>query len=302
MSIASEITRLQTAKADIKSAIENKGVTVPSNASIDTYDTYIDQIQTGGGGETNYLKQYANNSLSGTIGSTQIGTNIGSNMVNYLFYGQNNINSVDLTGTGVTKIANAFCQKCGGLSSVTVPSTVTEIGNNFCAETGIAEFTIPSTVTKIGEYLLKGTPITSITMPNTITSLGSDCFNSCSNLRQVTYNAPTTNLPQAFCTSTNSLALVDLNSSVSNIKAYCMSRGSASTDLLEVVLRKTDGIVTVANKIGNTGYNAAFRNRRNIKIYVPSALIASYQANANWAAGITAGYLTIVALEGSQYE
>lgn len=49
MSIASEITRLQTAKADIKSAIENKGVTVPSNASIDTYDTYIDQIQTGGG-------------------------------------------------------------------------------------------------------------------------------------------------------------------------------------------------------------------------------------------------------------
>ena len=49
MSIASEITRLQTAKADIKDSIEAKGVTVPSNASIDTYDTYIDQIQTGGG-------------------------------------------------------------------------------------------------------------------------------------------------------------------------------------------------------------------------------------------------------------
>lgn len=50
MSIASEITRLQTAKEDIKSSIENKGVTVPSNASIDTYNTYIDQIPTGGGG------------------------------------------------------------------------------------------------------------------------------------------------------------------------------------------------------------------------------------------------------------
>lgn len=49
MSIASEITRLQTAKADIKFSIENKGVTVPSNASIDTYYDYIDQIQTGGG-------------------------------------------------------------------------------------------------------------------------------------------------------------------------------------------------------------------------------------------------------------
>lgn len=49
MSIASEITRLQGAKADIKSAIEAKGVTVPSNAKLDDYDTYIDEIETGGG-------------------------------------------------------------------------------------------------------------------------------------------------------------------------------------------------------------------------------------------------------------
>ena len=47
MSIATEIARLQTAKADIKTAIESKGVTVPSNASIDTYDTYVSQIKTG---------------------------------------------------------------------------------------------------------------------------------------------------------------------------------------------------------------------------------------------------------------
>ncbi len=44
MSIATEISRLQTAKADIKTAIEAKGVTIPSNASIDTYDTYVSQI------------------------------------------------------------------------------------------------------------------------------------------------------------------------------------------------------------------------------------------------------------------
>lgn len=47
MSIASEISRLQQAKADIKDAIEAKGVPVPSAASLDVYDTYIAQIQTG---------------------------------------------------------------------------------------------------------------------------------------------------------------------------------------------------------------------------------------------------------------
>lgn len=50
MSIATEITRLQTAKADLKTAIEGKGVTVPTATLIDGYADLVDAIQTGGGG------------------------------------------------------------------------------------------------------------------------------------------------------------------------------------------------------------------------------------------------------------
>ena len=46
MSIATEIERIQSAKASIKTAIENKGVTV-GNGTISTYASKIDQIQTG---------------------------------------------------------------------------------------------------------------------------------------------------------------------------------------------------------------------------------------------------------------
>jgi hypothetical protein len=46
MSIASEITRLQTAKANIKSAIEGKGVTVSSSAKLDDYANLISSIET----------------------------------------------------------------------------------------------------------------------------------------------------------------------------------------------------------------------------------------------------------------
>lgn len=49
MSIASEIQRLQGAKDDIKTAIQAKGITVPASAKLDTYDTYIAQIDGGGG-------------------------------------------------------------------------------------------------------------------------------------------------------------------------------------------------------------------------------------------------------------
>ena len=50
MSIASEITRLQTAKADLKTSIENKGVAVSSSATLDEYPALVDAIPTGGGG------------------------------------------------------------------------------------------------------------------------------------------------------------------------------------------------------------------------------------------------------------
>ena len=50
MSIATEITRLQTAKADLKTAIEGKGVTVPSATKIDGYASLVSSIPSGGGG------------------------------------------------------------------------------------------------------------------------------------------------------------------------------------------------------------------------------------------------------------
>ena len=47
MSVADELTRIQGAKADLKTAIESKGVTVPSSALIDDYPDYVDAIQQG---------------------------------------------------------------------------------------------------------------------------------------------------------------------------------------------------------------------------------------------------------------
>ena len=46
MSIASEITRLQGAKDDLRTAIQAKGVTVPTTAKLDDYDTYVQSIST----------------------------------------------------------------------------------------------------------------------------------------------------------------------------------------------------------------------------------------------------------------
>ena len=48
MSIQSEITRLETAKSDIATAITNKGVTVPSGTKLDGMAALIGSIESGG--------------------------------------------------------------------------------------------------------------------------------------------------------------------------------------------------------------------------------------------------------------
>ena len=68
MSIATELTRIQTAKANLKTQIEAKGVSVPSTATIDTYATYVQAIpQGGGGGGTDYFKITNRTATAGTI-------------------------------------------------------------------------------------------------------------------------------------------------------------------------------------------------------------------------------------------
>lgn len=69
MSISSEIQRLQNAKADLKTAIEGKGVTVSSSAKLDDYADLVDAIQTGGGSEWQRPSDWPNLSVLDRTGT-----------------------------------------------------------------------------------------------------------------------------------------------------------------------------------------------------------------------------------------
>jgi len=90
MSIATEISRIQQAKADIKSSIEAKGVTVPSAALIDDYSDYVDAIQTGGGGDDS-MEHYLNNTLTSYTVPASI-----TSLHNYCFSHLTNLKSINL--------------------------------------------------------------------------------------------------------------------------------------------------------------------------------------------------------------
>ena len=67
---------------------------------------------------------------------------------------------------------------CTGLTSVTIPASVTSIGDYaFYGCTGLTSVTIPASVTSIGDYAFYGcTGLTSVTIPASVTSIGYCAF------------------------------------------------------------------------------------------------------------------------------
>lgn len=56
MSVQSEINRLNQAKNSLKTAIESKGVAVPTEATLDTYSTLVEQISSGVNVQSDYVQ------------------------------------------------------------------------------------------------------------------------------------------------------------------------------------------------------------------------------------------------------
>ena len=104
----------------------------------------------------------------------------------FAFYGCSGLTSLTLPSS-VTKIGCYALSNCIGLTSLTLPSSVTEIGEHaFLNCRGLTNFTIPSGVTKIGAaafFCCYG--LISLTIPSSVTAIGSGAFNDCSSLTSI---------------------------------------------------------------------------------------------------------------------
>ena len=116
MSIANEIQRLQTAKANIKAAIESKGVTVPSATTIDGYaQIIIDNL---------IIDPYAGHEYVEIGGLKWATMNVGANSVTdyglYFQWGDTQGYTADQVGSGSGQkyFGWADYKYCNGTSSV----------------------------------------------------------------------------------------------------------------------------------------------------------------------------------------
>lgn len=78
MSISTDLTRLQSAKAAMKTAIQNKGVAVADGAKLDAFAALIDSIEAGDGGKAyKIVSGYLTSTSTDTDGSFTLSHNLG---------------------------------------------------------------------------------------------------------------------------------------------------------------------------------------------------------------------------------
>ena len=94
-------------------------------------------------------------------------------------------------GDRVQHIPACLCIYMINLPSITIPNSVTSIGDNafeYC--TALTSITLPNSVTSIGyDAFYMCSSLTSVNIPNSVTSVGSSAFTGCKSLSSPVYNA-----------------------------------------------------------------------------------------------------------------
>lgn len=249
----------------------------------------------------------------------------------YAFAGCTSLNITEIPSS-VTSIGGyAFYDLMNAMRCTSLPSGLTYIGDyafNSC--TRLALSSLPSTLSHIGNYAFRNCIMVTISViPNSCTEIGNGAFQNCSGITSisglgVTYLAQsafigsssypmaltsasfpslTGNLSNAFgnTTAANACKLLEF-ADVGNVGKLYFYAFANCNSLQTLVLRKNDSVCALDNldvflDTPMRGYNGLTGT-----VYVPSALISTYQTATNWSTLYNAGTVTFVSIEGSEYE
>ena len=106
---------------------------------------------------------------------------------------ENGVGTIEFDGDIASIGSNAFGGCYSRLTSVTIPNSVTSIGNYaFYDCIGLTSITIPSGVTSIGDSAFEScSSLTSVTIGDGVTSIGDYAFHDCNSLASITSHATT---------------------------------------------------------------------------------------------------------------
>ena len=179
-------------------------------------------------------------------------------------------------------------KSCSALTSVTIPNSVTYIGERaFLSCSALTSVTIPNSVTSIEEdTFFQCSALTSVTIPNVVTSIGDGAFCHCSGLTSVTIPASVTSIGKsAFggCSKLENIYVDPANVEFSSIDGI-LYNNDAST-LLFCPKGKTN--VTIPNSVTSIRGSAFEGCYRLTSVTIPNSVTSIGESAFEYCSSLT---------------
>ena len=170
--------------------------------------------------------------------------------------------------SGLTEISSSAFSGCSGLTSITLPSGLTEISSSaFKSCSGLTSLTLPSGLTEIGYSAFKScSGLTSLTLPSGLTEISSSAFSGCSGLTSITLPSGVTMIYSSAFESCSGLTSIALPSGLTEIGVNAFSGCSGLTS-----------IYVYAEKLPNMGSDVFDGcDAKKCTVYVPKGTYDDY--------------------------
>lgn len=177
----------------------------------------------------------------------------------------------------VTLIDGAAFYGCSGMTSISIGSGVTSIENDaFSSCTSLTTVTIPNSVTSIGQYAFGGcNGLISVTLGSGVTTIGRSAFRNCVGLISVVFNAVSCTWAYEAFIGCSNIASFSFDDDVRKIPAYICSGLSGLTS------------ITIPSNVDSIG-TAAFSGCSGLtSIVVPNSVTSIGDAAFSGCSGLT---------------
>ena len=188
------------------------------------------------------------------------------------YYYYNNKGSNKLYYTSEYHLGDCAFINCAELTSITIPSSVTEIDEEvFAGCSGLTSLPISSSVTKIGKRAFEGcTGLTSVTIPSSVTSIDQFAFYGCSGLTSVNIPSSVTKISYQAFRGCSGLTSVTIPSSVKYLGG----------DVFNYCSRLTSVYVSWQSPISGAGFYRIDKSK--CILYVPQGTYQNYLLADEW--------------------
>ncbi len=178
---------------------------------------------------------------------------------------------------GTLKIAESAFSGCGGLTSISIPNSVTSIGEYaFQNCIGLTNVTIGNSVTCIGNYAFYGcNDLTSITIPNSVTTIGDFAFQNCSGLTSITIPNSVISIGRSTFQSCSGLASITIPNSVTTIGDYTFYNCSSLTS------------ITIPNSVTSIGWRVFMGCSGLMSVTIPESVTSIEESAFEGCTGLT---------------